>query len=268
MHAGAPSLRFYPEYMPAFEHEPTRDRFHIGFEGDSFGEGVRSLVPFAPGDVVFACTGFFSSHVTQYTLQVGDGLHLHDPFFYGKILHSCVPNTVADVATRRFTAVKPIEPGHFVTMDYAQTEDYLFRTFPCACGARNCRRNVVGRKQLAPPEPVAAPSNIVPLTELVTAPMGLFEVLNDANRKRILSLLLDSDLRLQDVMALSGLGYSAVSKQLRILRQMGLVSQYKLGRQVFYAQDDERMRAMLEAGREHVNGWLGRVGVAKVRAGG
>jgi hypothetical protein len=49
---------------------------------------------------------------------------------------------------RLFTAIKPVAVGEFITMDYAQTEDYLFRTFPCQCGAENCRGIVKGRKEL------------------------------------------------------------------------------------------------------------------------
>jgi hypothetical protein len=139
--------RFYPEQMPPIPNEPTRDRFNISFIDNGVGEGVTSLVAFNPGDIVFGITGFFSSEVTLFSLQIAPGLHLHDPYFYGKLLHSCDPNTYVDLKTRSFIALKPIEPGEFVTLDYARTEDYLFRTFPCGCGATNCRGYVAGRKQ-------------------------------------------------------------------------------------------------------------------------
>lgn len=139
--------RFYPASIPCFSHEPTRDRFLIQ-QDPVFGEGVASLVPFMTGDVVFSFTGFYVSEVTQYSLQMGEGLHLHDPYFYGKILHSCAPNTRVNLARRQFIAVRDIYPGDHVTMDYASTEDYLFRTFPCGCGAPKCRKFVAGRKQV------------------------------------------------------------------------------------------------------------------------
>lgn len=142
------SLRFYPAQLPSFPNEPTRDRFKISFIGDGVGEGVTSLVSVEPGEVVFGVSGFFSSEVTLFSLQIAEGLHLHDPYFYGKLLHSCDPNTYVDLEKRVFIALKPIRPGDFVTMDYARTEDYLFRTFPCGCGAVNCRGIVAGRKQL------------------------------------------------------------------------------------------------------------------------
>lgn len=141
------SARFYPDCMPSFPHEPTQERFRIAFIGDGVGEGVMSLTHFMPQNVVFAFTGFFSAEITQFSLQINEGLHLHDPYFYGKILHSCNPNTYVDVERRLFIATKPIFPHDFVTMDYAQTEAYLFRTFPCSCGELNCRGVVKGNKQ-------------------------------------------------------------------------------------------------------------------------
>lgn len=140
--------RFYPEQLPAFPGEPTRDRFDIVRVGDSVGEGVISCVEFQTGDMIFAFTGFFSREITQFSLQVSEDLHLHDPYFMGKILHSCNPNAFCDMQQRVFIAQRDIQPGEFITMDYAQTEDVLFKMFDCSCGALNCRGTVRGRKQI------------------------------------------------------------------------------------------------------------------------
>ena len=141
------SLRFYPAELPSFPFEPTRDRFAIARVGDTVGEGVMTYCHFEPGDILFGFTGFFTSEITQFTLQVHDSLHLHDPYFMGKVLHSCGPNAICDMARRLFIAVETIEPGDFITMDYAQTEDYLFKTFDCQCDAPHCRGVIKGRKQ-------------------------------------------------------------------------------------------------------------------------
>lgn len=140
--------RFYPEQLPAFANEPTRDRFAINHINNGVGEGVVSLGRIEPGEIVFTCTGFFSPDVTLFSLQITPELHLHDPYFYGKLLHSCDPNSYVDLNTRTFIALKAINPGDFITIDYARTEDYLFRTFPCSCGAEHCRGVVAGRLQL------------------------------------------------------------------------------------------------------------------------
>ncbi|NJL93987.1 MAG: hypothetical protein HC915_09775 [Anaerolineae bacterium] len=83
--------RFYPDFVPPFPNEPTQERFAIRQIGDSEGQGVVALVNFEPGDVVFGFTGFFSSEITLFSLQVTPGLYLHDPFFMGKVLHACDP---------------------------------------------------------------------------------------------------------------------------------------------------------------------------------
>jgi hypothetical protein len=143
--------RFYPDFIPPFANEPTKERFEIRHIGDGVGEGVVSLVDFQPGDTVFQFTGIFSSEITQFTLQViEDQLHLHDPFFMGKILHSCDANCSVDMTTRTFTALKPIQAGEFVTMDYAQTEGRLFKNFECCCGAEHCRGYVSGYLEREP----------------------------------------------------------------------------------------------------------------------
>lgn len=141
------TMRFYPDCLPPFANEPTRERFCIDRVGDSVGEGVRTLVDFEAGDVLFAFTGFYTSEISQFSLQYREGLHLHDPYFMGKVLHSCDANASCDMERRVFTALRPIKAGEFITMDYAETEDVLFRTFPCECGAANCRGIVKGRKQ-------------------------------------------------------------------------------------------------------------------------
>ena len=137
-------MRFYPEFIPPFAYEPTKDRFEIRRVNNGVGEGVISLVDFNVGDLVFVFTGSFSSEMTQFTLTVNEALHLHDPFLMGKILHSCDPNCYVDMPTRSFIAIRPIKAGDFVTMDYAQTEPHLFKDFVCSCGASNCRGLVQG----------------------------------------------------------------------------------------------------------------------------
>ncbi|MCA8928550.1 MAG: SET domain-containing protein-lysine N-methyltransferase [Alphaproteobacteria bacterium] len=130
--------RFYPDAVPEFPHEPTRERFAIQSIGRGMGEGVVALTPFHAGEIVFRFTGFFCSDITLFTLQVEPGVYLHDPYFMGKILHRCDPNCDVDMVTRTFTARRRILPGDWVTMNYEQTEDRLFRPFTCHCGERPC----------------------------------------------------------------------------------------------------------------------------------
>ena len=137
--------RFYPEAVPEFDGEPTAEKFAIRQIGSTHGQGVVALKEFQPGDLVFRFTGFYSSAVTQFSLQVAPGSHLHDPFFMGKILHRCDPNCDVDMAARTFTARRVIAAGDWVTMDYNQTESRLFKPFHCDCGDIPCRVGARGR---------------------------------------------------------------------------------------------------------------------------
>jgi hypothetical protein len=130
--------RFYPEFVPPFPHEPTADRFAIRSIGDDVGQGVVALQPIAAGQIVFRFTGFYMSEQTLFTLQVEPGLYLHDPFFMGKVLHRCDPNCSVYMRRRFFPARRRIEPGEWITMNYEQTEDELFRSFTCVCGDAPC----------------------------------------------------------------------------------------------------------------------------------
>ena len=142
------SKRLYPDFIPPFANEPTSDKFKI-INTPEKGEGVIALVPFKEGDCVFTFTGALLSEQTLYTLQLKPGFYVHDPIVMGKVLHSCAPNTSCDMNTRTFTALRNIEPGDFITMDYETTEDVLFRPFHCGCGAENCKDLIRGRKFLS-----------------------------------------------------------------------------------------------------------------------
>jgi hypothetical protein len=139
--------RFYPDSLPHFKHEPNKQQFEIVTIGDSVGEGVKTKVTFDQGELVFQFTGFLSSDITLFSLQIEEGVHLHDPFFMGKVLHSCDPNTIVDMKKRTFTAARPIAAGEFITMDYASTETQLYRNFNCCCGAKHCRGKVKGSNE-------------------------------------------------------------------------------------------------------------------------
>ena len=79
-----------------------------------------------------------------------------------------------------------------------------------------------------------------------------FRVLGDATRVRILDALSRSELCVCDIARLVGLSESAVSHQLRLLRNMRLVRTRRAGRMVYYALDDQHIVRLFEQGLEHV----------------
>ena len=79
-----------------------------------------------------------------------------------------------------------------------------------------------------------------------------FKVLGDTTRVRILDALSRSELCVQDIAAGVGLSESAVSHQLRLLRDARLVRTRRSGRQIFYTLDDQHIVKLLAQGLEHV----------------
>jgi len=130
--------RFYPDELPEFEHEPTKDNFSIEAAGGECGEGVMAKIAFDPEDIVFRFTGFYTENITLFSLEVKPLSYIHDPYFMGKVLHRCEPNCSVNMKRREFKAVKPIKAGDWITMDYEQTESKLFRPFYCVCGKPEC----------------------------------------------------------------------------------------------------------------------------------
>jgi len=139
------NVRFYPTEWPVIKNEATPDKFEI-VRNDSFGEGLRTLVPFKKGDVVFAFSGVVIPFQNLYTLQYRHNLFIYDPYVMGKVLHSCQPNMSCSMYVREFIAKRDIAVGELLTMDYEQTEDELSRAFECHCGAVDCRKYISGRK--------------------------------------------------------------------------------------------------------------------------
>jgi uncharacterized protein len=140
-------LRFYPECIPSFDREPLRDDFRIVSAGGEAGLAVEALKDFATGSIVFVVSGVLLREVTLRSLTLGGGLHLHDPFFYGYLSHSCDANlTFAGTDTMAFLARRPIAAGQILTWDYEETEVTLSRGFRCRCGSQSCRGWIGGKE--------------------------------------------------------------------------------------------------------------------------
>jgi ArsR family transcriptional regulator len=80
----------------------------------------------------------------------------------------------------------------------------------------------------------------------------LFSALSDPTRLRIISVLLENELNVGDIATQLTMTESAVSHQLRGLRQLRLVRSRKHGRQVYYALDDDHVAKLYRLGLDHV----------------
>ena len=81
----------------------------------------------------------------------------------------------------------------------------------------------------------------------------IFRALGDPSRVRILDALSHDELCVCDLATLAGMSESAVSHQLRLLRNLRLVRSRREGRMVFYALDDQHIVTLFEQGLRHVD---------------
>ena len=80
----------------------------------------------------------------------------------------------------------------------------------------------------------------------------VFKLLSDPTRVRIVDALTHGERCVCDLAGLVGLSESAVSHQLRLLRQARLVRVRRAGRQAFYALDDHHVVGLVHDTRKHV----------------
>jgi ArsR family transcriptional regulator, lead/cadmium/zinc/bismuth-responsive transcriptional repressor len=91
------------------------------------------------------------------------------------------------------------------------------------------------------------------ITELKAIELAdLFRTLSDASRVRIISALLEQEMSVGVLAAKLRMSESAVSHQLRGLRQMRLIRGRKEGRQVFYSVADNHVEQLFRMGVDHV----------------
>lgn len=80
----------------------------------------------------------------------------------------------------------------------------------------------------------------------------LFKIFGDSTRIRILYVLFESEMCVCDIAQLLNLSQSAVSHQLRLLKQSRLVKSRRDGKTVFYSLADDHVRTIIDQGKEHI----------------
>jgi len=114
---------------------------------DQHGLGVRTLIPRRAGEVVHRFTGVIMPELRLHSLQVSEHLHISETKFIGFLSHSCDPNCRLDMDRFEVEALKDVDADGLLTIDYAATEDVLYRQFACHCGAESCRHWITGRAE-------------------------------------------------------------------------------------------------------------------------
>lgn len=80
----------------------------------------------------------------------------------------------------------------------------------------------------------------------------LYKVFGDSTRVKILYVLFTSEMCVCDLAQVLNMTISAISHQLRVLKNAGLVRCRREGKTVFYALSDDHVRTILDQGAEHV----------------
>ena len=80
----------------------------------------------------------------------------------------------------------------------------------------------------------------------------LFKVFGDSTRIRILYVLFEAEVCVCDLASALNMNQSAISHQLKILKQNKLVKARREGKSVFYALADDHVRMIIAKGQEHI----------------
>lgn len=92
----------------------------------------------------------------------------------------------------------------------------------------------------------------MPDDDITTVASDFFKAFSDKTRLRILTALVSAELCVCDIATLLGMSQSAISHQLRFLKQARLVKSRKNGKTVYYALCDDHIQTILAQGIAHV----------------
>ena len=99
---------------------------------------------------------------------------------------------------------------------------------------------------------IAKVNENMPDEEILYDLAELFKIFGDSTRFKILYVLFESEMCVCDIAQLLNMTQSAISHQLRALKQSKLVKYRREGKTVFYSLADDHVRSILDQGMEHV----------------
>ncbi|WP_294550346.1 metalloregulator ArsR/SmtB family transcription factor [uncultured Pseudoflavonifractor sp.] len=99
---------------------------------------------------------------------------------------------------------------------------------------------------------IAKVNENMPDEEILYDLAELFKIFGDSTRIKILYVLFESEMCVCDIAQLLNMTQSAISHQLRALKQSKLVKYRREGKTVFYSLADDHVRSILDQGMEHV----------------
>lgn len=95
--------------------------------------------------------------------------------------------------------------------------------------------------------------NSIPEEEQMYDLAELYKIFGDSTRIKLLCVLLEAEMCVGDMAVLLGLSQSAVSHQLRLLKQSKLVKYRREGKTLFYSLADDHVKTIINQGLEHIS---------------
>lgn len=102
------------------------------------------------------------------------------------------------------------------------------------------------------PEQISKAKQALPDDEVLLDTSELFKIMGDPSRMRIIIALMAAELCVCDLAELTEISQSAVSHQLRILRQARLVRYRREGKNAYYSLEDTHVSSLVQLALEHV----------------
>ena len=93
----------------------------------------------------------------------------------------------------------------------------------------------------------------MPVDEVLYELADFFKVFGDTTRIKILCALISSEMCVCDLSVLLNMNQSAISHQLRVLKQANLVKYRREGKVIYYSLKDEHVKRIFEQGFIHLN---------------
>lgn len=102
------------------------------------------------------------------------------------------------------------------------------------------------------PDLISSVDAEMPDEEMLCDLAELFRIFGDSTRIKILYVLFEAEMCVSDIGALLGMTQSAISHQLRVLKQSKLVKYRREGKTVYYSLADDHVRTIIGMGMEHL----------------
>ena len=114
--------------------------------------GLMASSRIAKGEFIFSVAGPIVTQRSQYSLQIDASRHVDSCGIRGLddfINHACSPNAFVVFPELEIRALRDIEIGEEVLINYCATEEELFESFSCLCGSPHCYGQVRGFRFLS-----------------------------------------------------------------------------------------------------------------------